>query len=250
MSSQPQVRVVFIAAIAALALGLVPAAVAGKPGGGRSCTQKTPVVVVDNNWAWGSPGSYGMPGQQLTYAIHVLNYDVGCRASSFVISVSTPNGFSVSIPTNTIGLKSSSSGYLWATVTSPSVIDDGDYPLTVTVQRAGTSTSSASATSYYKVYSSDTVAPTLFWPNPGDGTTITGRSYNVTASSSDDHAVKQIDLYIDNVYRRTTACDDVSYTCQLNYNWSTNDVGQHTATFKSYDWMGNVGALTVTFSVS
>jgi hypothetical protein len=51
--------------------------------------------------------------------------------------------------------------------------------------------------SYYKVYSSDTVAPTLYWPNPWDGQTISGSSFNFTVSSNDDHAVKQIDLYVD-----------------------------------------------------
>lgn len=143
---------------------------------------------------------------------------------------------------------SASSGYLWATVTSPSAIADGDYPLTVTVQRAG-SPPEASYTSYYKVYSSDTVAPTLYWPSPGDGTTISGRSYNVAVSSNDDHAVKTIDLFIDDVYKSTTTCAGVSYACQLNYSWSPSR-GQHTATFKSTDWMGNVGILTTTFTVS
>ena len=57
-------------------------------------------------------------------------------------------------------------------------------------------------------------------------------------------------LYIDNAYVSTTACDDISSTCQLGYSWSPNGVGQHTATFKSYDWLGNVGVLTTTFTVT
>ncbi len=248
MTRKPAASVI-LAVLTALTLALVPAAAAGNGGGGRSsCTQKTPAVIVDNNWAWGSAGSYGMAGQQLTYAIDVINYDVGCRSSSFVVSVSASSGFSISLPTSTISLKSASSGYLWAYMTSPSVIADGDYPLTVTVQRGG-STQTASTTSWYKVYSSDTVAPTLYWPSPGDGTTITGSSYNVAVSSSDDHAVKKIELYLDNAYVSTKACDDISYTCQINYSWSTR-LGQHTATFKSYDWMGNVGVLTTTFTVN
>jgi hypothetical protein len=216
-----------------------------------SCTQGAPGVTVENTWAWASTGSWGMPGQQLAYQIQVTNNDIGCSSSSFLIDVSPPAGFSHSIPTNTISLKSSSSGYLWAYVTSPTVIADGDYSLTVAVQRAGTSTSSASFTTYYKIYSSDTIAPTLFWPNPGDGQTISGTSYHVVVSSNDDHAVKHIDLYIDNVYVSTTACDNISYNCHLAYKWALRGVhGQHTATFKSYDWMGNVGILTVSFTVS
>jgi hypothetical protein len=73
----------------------------------------------------------------------------------------------------------------------------------------------------------------------------------VVVSSSDDHAVKHVDLYIDNAYMSTTACDDISYTCRLRYKWALHGVhGQHAITFKSYDWMGNVGVLTVTATIS
>lgn len=242
-----------------LALVLVPAALADKAGGGNgghggggtSCTQNTPGVSVQNNWAWSQSGSWGRPGQQLTYVINVTNYDVGCRSTSFVISISAPSGFSVSIPTNTITLNSSSIGSLTAYVASPNVVADGDYPLTVTVTRAGTSSPSGSGITYYKVYSSDTVAPAPYWPSPGDGTTISGRSWSVGVSATDDHAVQKIELYIDNVYKSTSVCDDIAYTCQLSYKWSLSGVqGQHTATFKSYDWMGNVNVLTEAFTVS
>jgi hypothetical protein len=189
-----------------------------------------------------------MPGQQLTYAISVRNYDMGCSSSSFAVSVSAPSGFSVSLPTNTITLKSYSSGYVWAYITSPNPIADGDYPITVTVQRVGGSDSTAPATTYYKVYSSDTTAPELFWWNPGEGQTITGRSYGVTVTSKDDHAVRKIDLYMDGAFMSTQSCDNVTYLCQLSYTWSAT-AGQHTATFRSTDWMGNVGVQTVHFTV-
>ena len=217
----------------------------------QSCVRSNPGVTVDNNWAWSAPGSWGMPGQQLTYAIDVRNYDIGCGSSSFAINVAVASGFAISMPTNTISLKSYSSGYLWAHVTSPSVIADGDYPLSVAVERAGSSSPSSPSTSYYKVYSLDLAAPTLFWPNPGDGNTLSGRSYTFTVSSSDDHAVKKIDLFIDNAYVSTTACDDISYTCQLGYKWSLRGAsGQHTVTFEAYDWVGNLSLLPVTFTVS
>ena len=255
-STTRSIRIVFATvagALALVALSITPAALAkGKPGGGGStCTLNAPGLSVDNNYAWATSGSWGLPGQQLTYAIQVRNYDVGCGSSSFVVGVSASSGFSVSIPTNTISLKASSSGYVWAYVTSPATAADGNYPLTAVVERAGSSSSIASSdTSYYKVYSSDTTAPTLFWSNPWNGAVLSGNSYNVVVSSSDDHAVRKIDLYIDNAYVSTTACDDISYTCQLYYKWSLSGVkGQHTATFDSYDWMGNVGSLTVTFTV-
>jgi Bacterial Ig domain len=189
----------------------VPAAAASHGGGGKSsCTQNAPGVAVQSNYQWGQWGSWGLPGQQLTYLIDVINYDVGCGSSTFTVNISAPGGFTPSPATSTVSLKSGASAYVWAYVTSPSAIADGNYPLTVSVSRTGASTaaSTGSFVSYYKVYSSDSVAPTLYWPNPGDGTTITGRSYNVAVSASDDHAVKTIDLYIDGVYKSGTLCDD------------------------------------------
>jgi Bacterial Ig domain len=241
-----------------LVLTLVPVAPAAPGGGGHggggggkgSCTPKTPAVAIDNNWQWGRPGSWGMPGQTLTYSINVINYDIGCGSSTFTISASAPSGFSISIPTNTITLRSSSSAYASANVTSPGGVADGDYALTFTIQRTGTSNSTASSATYYKVYSTDSIAPTLYYPNPADGMTVSGSSYQFMVSSSDDHAVSKIELYIDGVYASTTVCDDIAYECQLAYKGSLGARGQHTATFKSYDWMGNVGVLTSTFTVS
>jgi hypothetical protein len=249
-------RAATIAALV-LALALVPAAIAGKPGSGATtssgmtsgCTQSAPRVSIDNSWAWGSPGSWGLPGQQLKYAIDVINNDVGCSSSSFAVKVSAPTGFTVSMPSSTITLNSASTGYAWAYVTSPTTATDGDYALAVTVERAGTA--SAAATSSYKVYSSDTVAPKLYWTNPSDGGALSGRSAYVGFESSDDHAVKQLDLYVDGVSKASKLCDNISSACQVSYNWSIRRVrGQHTATYKSTDWMGNVATQTATFTVN
>jgi hypothetical protein len=247
---------------AVLALAVVPAAIAGKGGKGgviptssstkSGCTQNAPRITVQNTYGWGQSGSWGLPGQQLGYQIQVADLDAGCGSASFVMSVSAPAGFPVSVPTNTVSLKPGTSAYLWAYVTSPSGAVDGDYPLTVAVARSTTGAApEASSTTYFKVYSSDTTAPTLFWPNPSDGATLSGTSYNVVVYSNDDHAMQKIELYIDGAYRTAFACEDIAYNCALSYKWSLRRVhGQHTATFKSYDWMGNVAAMTVTFSVS
>jgi hypothetical protein len=47
----------------------------------------------------------------------------------------------------------------------------------------------------------------------------------------------------------STDCDDVTYICQLTYNSSVGASGPHTATFKSTDWTGHVGVMTVQFTV-
>src|SRR5438874_3097748 len=77
-----------------VAVALVPTAFAGKPGGSR-CTPNAPSVIVDNNYAWAQSGSYGLPGQRLTYAVDVLDNDVGCGSSTFAVSLSAPSGFAV-----------------------------------------------------------------------------------------------------------------------------------------------------------
>jgi hypothetical protein len=241
-----------VAALGALVLALTPVAFA-RGGGSTGCTRKAPTVAVDNNWQWGSTGSWGLPGQRLTYSVQVVNNDVGCSGSTFSLGVAAPAGYSVSLPTSSISLKSAGSGYLTAYVTSPSNAPDGDAPLSVSLQRAGISGAAATAasTTYYKVYSSDTVAPTLYWPNPGDGTAISGSSYNVVVYAKDDHAVKTVALYLDGTYVTTTSCDDVTYSCTLSYPWSIRGVsGQHTATFEATDWLGNTGSLTVAFTVN
>jgi len=250
-----------------VALALVPAAVAGtaggagKPGRGGAtspgaapsgCTQSAPRASIDNTWAWASPGSWGFPTQQLRYAIDVFNNDVGCGSSTFVVNFSAPSGFSVSMPSTTITLSSASSGYAWAYVTSPSTAADGDYPLSVSVQRVGSSSAPVSSgTSYYKVYSADTVAPKLYWENPTNGGSLSGRTADVGFTSSDDHAVRRLDLSVDGVSVASVLCDDISSDCQVSYKWSIRRVhGQHTATYRSTDWKGNVATETATFTVN
>ncbi len=228
-----------------------PAALAAPGGGGTtSCTSGAPRVSIDNTWAWATPGSWGIPGQQLTYAIGVTNNDMGCASSSFVVTLTAPTGFAVSMPSSTITVKSASTAYLSAYVTSPATATDGTYPLTATVGRAGSSAASSAASSY-KVYSSDTLAPRLYWTNPADGGSLSGRTAYVGFASSDDHAVKQVDLYLDGASVGSRLCDGITFECQLSYKWSIRRVrGQHTATFQSTDWMGNVASQTVTFTVN
>lgn len=225
-----------------------------KSGGGStstSCTPNAPDASVDNTWAWASPGSWGMPGQKLEYAVDVFNNDVGCGSSSFTVTASAPDGFSLSIPSATVTLSSGSNAYVWAYVTSPSSVSNGDYAVTVSVARAGSASAPVpSATTSYKVYSSDTVAPKLYWENPSNGDTLSGRTAYVGFASSDDHAVKKLSLSIDGVSVSSTLCDDISYDCQLSYKWSLRRAkGAHTVTFESTDWMANVARDAVTFTV-
>jgi hypothetical protein len=181
--------------------------------------------------------------------IDLINRDFGCASSSFSVAVSAPTGFSVSLPTSSVTLKSSGSTALTATVTSPAGGAPASYPITFTATRSADA-SPATVGSYYFVYNSDTVAPTIYWPSVADGQTISGSSFQIAASSYDDHAVKKMEVYLDNVLKATQTCDDIAYSCQVSYAWSLRGVrGQHTAVFKATDWLGNVGVQSATFTV-
>jgi hypothetical protein len=250
---------VVVAMASSLAFGVTTVASAGGQGGGHggggttACVPGTPRVSIDNTWAWASPGAWGMPGQELKYAVNVFNADVGCGASSFVVSFSAPDGFAVSMATNTVNVGSASSVYAWANVTSPAVATDGDYALAASVERVGSIGVAAAApsNSVYKVYSSDTAGPTLFWENPWDGGNVSGRTTYVGFAARDDHAVKRLDVAIDGATVASTVCDNVSSDCQVSYKWSIRRVsGLHSATFTSTDWMGNVTIHAMSFSVN
>jgi hypothetical protein len=235
-----------VALVALVALVAGPATATGKTG--SACSPAAPRASIDNSYAWAAKGSWGLPGQQLKYAINVFNNDSGCGSSTFGVSVSAADGFAVSVPL-TVTVNSASSTYVWANVTSPAGASDGDYPLSVTVQRA--SASSPAAASVYKVYTSDTASPKLYWMNPSDGGALSGRSAYVGFASSDDHAVRQLRVFVDGALVATKVCDNISYECQLSYKWAIRRVhGQHTASFESTDWTGNVGTYSASFSVN
>ena len=190
-----------------------------------------------------------MPGQQLKYFIQVRNNDLGCNGSSFDVRLSAPDGFSVSLPTSTVSVRAGKTAYLWASVTSPSAVADGDYPLQVTVTRSGTPSDTSSFTSYYKVYSSDTTPPAWEVLNPAPGQTLSGNSFQFAAWAKDDHAVKEIKLSVDGEHMSTTTCDNIAFRCQLFYFWRLGAPGRHTASFEATDWMGNSAVESVSFTV-
>jgi len=235
-----------LALVTVVAIVAGPAAAGGK--NGTACATAAPQVSIANNYAWGEKGSWGTPGEELSYAISVTNMDLGCGSSTFGLSMSAPNGFSVSVPSS-VSVASASSQYVWARVTSPAGAADGDYPLSVTVDRSGTA--SPAAQSFYKVYSSDTAGPKLYWLNPSDGGAVSGRTTYVGFSSTDDHKVRQLKVFLDGALVASRTCDGITYDCQVSYKWSIRRVrGQHSATFESTDGMGNVSSQTATFTVN
>jgi hypothetical protein len=241
---------ILIAVVSLTAILLVgPSIASARPS--SVCVPAAPRASIDNNWGWGGSGSWGMAGQPVRYAIDVFNNDAGCGATDFVVTVSAPSGFSVSMPASTINLASLGTGYVFADVSSPTAIADGDYPITAAVSRAGASLAAPTGTSLYKVYSTDSAGPELYMAFPSDGSTISGRSTYVSVEADDDHAVRSVDVSIDGTVVATTTCDNISYACGVSYVWAIRRVhGLHAATFTATDWVGNVTTETTTFTVN
>ncbi|HEX4774083.1 MAG TPA: hypothetical protein VH234_01030 [Candidatus Saccharimonadales bacterium] len=248
--SHDMVLVLFVVIFAIAGVGYLVASHAAAP---SPCTQSAPQVYPQNTYAWATAGSWGLPGQKLSYNVSVYNADIGkCGSSTFTLSATAPSGYQVSVPVSSITLAPNSRAYPFVYVTSPTTATDGDNPIVFTLQRSGTSNQTASNTSYYKVYTTDTTPPTMYYSNPYDGLTISGHSYNLSVTAADDHATKYIEAYLDNNSLITTQnCDNTSYECQLYYTWNLKGVsiGAHTMTFKAYDWLGNMSSSTVNFTV-
>lgn len=223
------------------------------PGG--TCVPGTPGVFPQNTYAWAALGSYGMPGQQLKYVTALTNYDKNCSSSVFTVTTTSPSGFVVSNPISTVTVNSASSVYLTTYVTSPNPVADGDYPLIITATRT-ISPVPSTATTYYKAYTTDTTPPKVYYTYPDDGQILTagkgktGSSTRVSFESSDDHAVKKVEVYVDNALLSSVNCENISSTCGISPLWPLKGhSGAHTATYKSYDWFGNVTTQVNSFTV-
>jgi len=209
--------------------------------------RSAPLVNIVNTYAWASFGSWGTPGEQLSYAIDVINNDSGCGSSTFTVSLTAPSGFAVSAPVS-VSVGSGADGYAMGTATSPVTAADGNYAISATASRSGSA--SATGQSLYMVYSSDSTAPAEYWWTPAQGAAVSGRSLSVGFTASDEHRIAQLSVAIDGAAVASTTCS-VTYDCQLAYNWSIRRVsGTHTATFTARDAVGNVASTTHTFSVN
>ena len=236
-----------IALVAIVALVAGPAVAGGKPSA-SVCAGGAPRASIDNTYAWGAKGAWGLRGETLTFAVNIFNMDTGCGSSTFEVSLDAPEGFAVSIPAS-VTVASASSKYVWAQVTSPASATDGDYRLVASVGRQGVA--GQSGESFYKVYSSDSVGPELNWINPSDGGALSGRTAYVGFSSKDDHVVRRLRVFLDGALVAAKSCDGVTFDCQVSYKWSIRRVrGQHVATFDSLDGMGNLSTTSSTFTVN
>lgn len=77
--------------------------------------------------------------------------------------------------------------------------------------------------------------------NPADGSAVSGRTTYVGFSSSDDHSVKELVVYLDNALVATKVLRRHHVRLSGVVQVVDRRVREpHTATYQSTDWMGNV----------
>lgn len=102
------------------------------------------------------------------------------------------------------------------------------------------------AAKFFGLDNSDNEAPSVSITSPTNGSQVTG-NVTISVDATDNVGVDKIEIYIDNVLKKTLT------TSPYNYTWdsSTATNGTHTIYAKAYDAEGNVGTSnTISVSVS
>jgi len=108
------------------------------------------------------------------------------------------------------------------------------------------SSNTGTATASINVYNTpDTTAPVVTITSPANGTTLRGTKITISASATDNIAVKRVEIFVDGVLQKTLT------SSPYNYSWNFKKAvsGAHTIYARAYDAKGNVGTsstITVT----
>lgn len=220
-----------------------------------TCQPREPRVRISALYAWNSDGLWATPGMPRNFPMGIVNND--CKQQTYTVSVQVPDGFTATLDKTEVTLDAYGSSKLIPSTTvnlnvsSQSSIADGDYPIIVTITSTTDPLMTASDTSYYKVYSSDTAAPRFGITNPF-GTIKASKRTNVIANVYDDHILKLVEFYIDGRLVYSHDCtEETLYFCQPYFVWdSTKAVGDHTVLYKATDLFNNTSSTSVNFTVT
>jgi hypothetical protein len=165
-----------------------------------------------------------------------------CATATVTANVVVPAGFTVEPASVSVSLGSRQSALRTVYVTSPADVAVADHAVVVTASaatRTGPVTGNTE-TSLYKVYTTDTVAPTAALQSHFTGSTVTG-TVQLSHGFRDDHMVRRTDLYIDGAPVASANSDGITYELNAAYNWDTRSMSkaQHTVEWKTYDDFGN-----------
>jgi hypothetical protein len=227
-----------------------------------TCIPDQPVARFQNTYKWASWGTNAKAGERVGYLASVTNFDQNCGTSTFNITVTAPDGFLVENAIQTVTLDSGTNRD-YSTInkdfevyiTSPAGLGDGDYPITITAtkQDGTTNKSATDATSYYKVYSVDTTAPTMMWKSDLNGKTVSvsDRTLQISHNSTDNKRVKQVQILIDGSVVASRDCTThVGYSCDTRYDLDLRkNKGVHNLVLSATDFSGNTLKNEQTFTV-
>lgn len=205
------------------------------------CTHANPSMSI-------SPSTQtGTAGKMLSYTVSVANNDTtGCSNENFNLTPSVPSGWNSSLSLNVINIAPGSSGSVVFSVTSPTVVPDSSYPVSVKAIDASDGSKTGSATASYNVSTAavDTVVPTVSITNPANGSVVSGAMTTVTAEASDNVGVVKVEFLVDNVVKSTD--QSVPYS----YKWNIKKVssGTHSIATKAYDAAGNSSSAQINVS--
>ncbi len=201
--------------------------------GTPACTQRSPLVTI-------TPGSQSGQGSgNATYSVSVENTNsASCEPAMIALSSILPIGWNGVFSPNSATLQSGATATTSLVVSPLSGTGDGSYPFTVKGTWNGLE-GSAGAT--YIVYSADITAPVVQIAQPLDGAILTGQSYTLSATASDNVGVKKVEFYLDDALIGSDTSAPYSYRFQ--HRKITG--GSHTITAKAYDARGNSGTASV-----
>jgi hypothetical protein len=196
--------------------------------GSATCTRGAPIVSV-------SPQSQsGGPGGTLAYSVSVMNTDSpACGTGSFALEQVLPVGFAGSFNPTTLSIPTGSSASTAWNVASPSGTPNGTYTITASASEpGGGSIGSAHASDI--VYA-DTLAPTVSITSPVANATLGHGNVTISASASDDIAVRAVEFYVDG----KLIASDAGAPYAVNWNARKAASGAHTIKARAIDTSGN-----------
>ncbi len=183
----------------------------------------------------------GTAGQSLSYVLTVTNNDsLSCTNTTFSTSASNlPAGFTFSGGSASIAPGATANINL--SVTSPVGFADSSNVFSAVVSDASDASHGNFTSASYIVFT-DLLAPTVSITSPVDGSVL-GKSASVTigVTSSDNVAVKKVEIYIDGQIKVT------DILLPYSYKWNTKNVakGQHSIMAKAYDAAGNSSSASI-----
>lgn len=207
-----------------------------------TCTHFNPTVTASSSIGW-----VAHPGENELYRLTITNNDsLPCEPSTFeVAATNLQAGWSQSPAPATVTIPAQQSASVDITVTSPPTATG----VAFITERATNQSNPSFQGSTAIQYRIDTVVPTVTITNPTNGALLRSSStVNITATASDDYFVAEREIFIDET--SVVRCGQTVPNCTYDWRLSSTAPGTHSIRYTGTDLAGNVGAQTITVTVT